>query len=152
MQYLFSYRLFQSPTSRLACGTSAYSTKTKGQQQKQYQLLKHMNGHAEKRAPKKVIDRVQPSDVVEFFLNYIVNDQLGRIADGHLALADASPQLANDDRCMQLVELHSTAVDFAKTGVPVDPEKVSKLLRGVQFPDYMNGLRRCFASYYPCVF
>lgn len=89
-----------------------------------------------------MIDRVQPTDVVEFFLNYIVNDQLGRIADAHLALADASPNLANDERCMKLVDLHTVAVDFAKTGVPVAPEEVGKLLRGVQFPDYMNGLRR----------
>lgn len=98
--------------------------------------------YTEKKEPRTVIDRVQPTDVVDFFLNYIVNDQLGRIADGHLALADASPQLANDDRCMQLVDLHTVAVDFAKTGVPVDPAKVGRLLRGVQFPDYMNGLRR----------
>ena len=100
--------------------------------------------HAEKREPRTVIDRVQPTDVVDFFLNYIDNDQLGRIANGHLALADESPQLANDQRCMELVNLHSLAVDFAKTGVPVDHKKVTQLLRGMTKPDYMaGGLRKC---------
>lgn len=85
---------------------------------------------------------VTVENIAESFLNYMKNDQLGRIANGLLALADASPALANDENCEKLVMLHSTAVDFAKTGVPVNHEEVTALLRDVDYPDYMHGERQ----------
>jgi RNA-dependent RNA polymerase len=93
-------------------------------------------------APSEVPDGiVRVQDVVKAFLNYMQNDQLGRIANGHLAIADAAEEFANDPDCDKLVKLHSIAVDFAKTGVPVDSRKVSELLKGVEYPDYMHGTR-----------
>jgi RNA-dependent RNA polymerase len=81
--------------------------------------------------------------IVDSFLNYMKNDQLGRIANGHLAVADSHSDgpLASHPTCEKLVMLHSTAVDFAKTGVPVDPRAVSELLKNVEYPDYLRGPR-----------
>jgi RNA-dependent RNA polymerase len=92
--------------------------------------------------PEEVPDGiVRVEHIVKAFLNYMQNDQLGRIANGHLAIADAAEEFANDPDCNKLVKLHSIAVDFAKTGVPVDSWKVSELLKGVEYPDYMHGNR-----------
>ena len=80
--------------------------------------------------PQEKEDGVSVRDIVEFQIDYMKNDQVGRIANGHLAIADFATNAhgkrlyANDPKCHQLVHLHSTAVDFAKTGVPVDPAKV----------------------------
>jgi RNA-dependent RNA polymerase len=94
------------------------------------------------KAPEEVPDGiVRVEHIVEAFLNYMQNDQLGRIANGHLAVADAAAALANHPTCEKLVMLHSTAVDFAKTGVPVDSREVSELLKGVEYPDYVHGTR-----------
>jgi RNA-dependent RNA polymerase len=80
--------------------------------------------------------------IVESFLNYMQNDQLGRIANGHLAVADSQAELASHTICEDLVMLHSTAVDFPKTGVPVSAQKVTELLKGVEYPEYMHGTRK----------
>ena len=58
------------------------------------------------------------------------NDQLSRIAVAHLAIADSAAAAngdrvyADNDRCHELVKLHSKAVDFAKTGVPATRAEV----------------------------
>lgn len=58
-------------------------------------------------------------DMTDFFITFMATDQLGRIANNHKILADQSPAgtLAND--CLILAEMHSTAVDFSKSGIPV---------------------------------
>ena len=48
--------------------------------------------------PRKVANRVTVHDMVTFFLDYIKNDQVGRICNFHLAIADASPVYANEHR------------------------------------------------------
>ena len=53
--------------------------------------------------------------MLRFFLDYINNESLGRIANSHLAIADSSEKLAFDERCLELARLHSWAVDYAKT-------------------------------------
>lgn len=87
-------------------------------------------------------NRVTLHDMVTFFLDYIKNDQVGRICNLHLAIADASPVYANEHRCEALAMLNSTAVDFGKTGVPVDFREVNKLTGGIVKPDYMGGTTR----------
>jgi hypothetical protein len=62
---------------------------------------------------------VKQSDKTDFFLNFIDSDQLGRIAVGHRVLADQRPEGTLDADCITLAELHSDAVDFSKTGIPV---------------------------------
>ena len=43
------------------------------------------------------------------------NENLGRIANSHLAHADLSELKALDPKCLKLAQLHSDAVDYAKT-------------------------------------
>lgn len=53
---------------------------------------------------------VSIEDIQQFFVKYINNDNLGQIANAHLALADDSEDGAMDKRCLELAELHSVAV------------------------------------------
>ncbi|KAL8871665.1 MAG: hypothetical protein Q9174_002555 [Haloplaca sp. 1 TL-2023] len=69
---------------------------------------------------------VERSDITDFFVNFMENDQLGRIATLHQTIADQRPQGVFDPDCILLAELHSTAVDFSKTGIPVDLSKIPK--------------------------
>ena len=62
---------------------------------------------------------VTRSDMTDFFIRFMENDQLGRIAVIHQTLADQRNQGTFDLDCIRLAELHSTAVDFSKTGIPV---------------------------------
>ena len=74
-------------------------------------------------------------DVEDFFVNYIKNDNLGKIANAHLIHADINPSGARCTECLQLAQLHSTAVDFLKTGVPAD---FPPSLRTSKSPTFMN--------------
>ncbi|EJD52223.1 RdRP-domain-containing protein [Auricularia subglabra TFB-10046 SS5] len=58
-------------------------------------------------------------DVADFVVEYINSDVLGLVATTHLVIADQHPDGVRAHKCMQLAELHSTAVDYAKTGIPV---------------------------------
>ena len=65
------------------------------------------------------LDRpVQASDMTKFFVDFMQNDQLGRIATLHQVFADRAPGTFSIE-CPLLAELHSTVVDFSKSGVPV---------------------------------
>lgn len=64
--------------------------------------------------------KVQMSDIIRSFTNYIQNDNISRIATAHVAIADLSPVGALDERCLFLAKQHSIAVDFSKTGLPAD--------------------------------
>ncbi|KAK4685416.1 RNA-dependent RNA polymerase, partial [Tremellales sp. Uapishka_1] len=74
-------------------------------------------------------------DLWQNFVQYILNDVLGQVDNNHLALCDSSVHGPFDPRCMKLSEIHSTAVDFAKTGQAaiLDPE-----LRPKDWPDFMD--------------
>ncbi len=62
---------------------------------------------------------VLKEDMTDFFLLFMETDQLGRIAVLHRILADQHPQGTLHPDCVKLAEMHSTAVDFSKTGIPV---------------------------------
>ena len=62
---------------------------------------------------------VETADMIDFMVNFMANDQLGRIATMHLALADYQAAGVFNSDCLELADLHSTAVDFTKTGIPV---------------------------------
>lgn len=62
---------------------------------------------------------VKRSDITEFFIRFMENDNLGLIATLHQILADQSPAGTFDPVCVELAGMHSTAVDFSKTGIPV---------------------------------
>jgi RNA-dependent RNA polymerase len=60
-------------------------------------------------SPQKV-DKVRIRDIIRFFVTYIANDNLGSIANSHLAQADMSDKGAIDGKCIRLAHLHSDAV------------------------------------------
>ena len=97
------------------------------------------------RKPEDQYEPVSVAQIAGFFLDYMKNDQLGRIANGHLAIADFATDefgervYSNNDKCHQLVQLHSTAVDFAKTGIPVSPDNVTAIVKGEKVPDFLRG-------------
>lgn len=62
---------------------------------------------------------VERDDMTDFFIKFMETDQLGRIATTHQILADQKEAGTLDPSCITLAELHSTAVDFSKTGIPV---------------------------------
>lgn len=74
-------------------------------------------------------------EVEEYFVNYIVNDSLGIIANAHTVFADREPSKAMSQPCIELAKLFSIAVDFPKTGVPavIPPELFVK-----EYPDFME--------------
>jgi len=58
-------------------------------------------------------------DITEFFVTFMATDQVGRIATLHKVLADQKEDGVLDPDCKMLAEMHSTAVDFSKSGIPV---------------------------------
>ncbi len=69
---------------------------------------------------------VTRSDMTDFFIKFMETDQLGRIAVTHRVLADQKEEGTLDPDCIKLAEMHSTAVDFSKTGIPVSFPTLSK--------------------------
>ncbi|KAF9978409.1 hypothetical protein BGZ73_002588 [Actinomortierella ambigua] len=77
-------------------------------------------------------------DIQRFFVQYVVANNLGNIANSHLALADQLPKGPLDGKCLRLAELHSNAVDFHKTGIPAE---MHAELRPSKYPDFMGKLK-----------
>lgn len=69
--------------------------------------------------PMDIGREVTRSDMTDFFIRFMENDQLGRIAVNHQTLADQRESGTFDKDCLLLAGLHSTAVDFSKTGIAV---------------------------------
>ncbi|KAL8897272.1 MAG: hypothetical protein Q9207_007295 [Kuettlingeria erythrocarpa] len=69
---------------------------------------------------------VTRADMTDFFVQFMENDQLGRLSTLHQTLADQKEQGVFDPDCILLAEMCSTAVDFSKTGIPVDLKKMPK--------------------------
>ncbi|TVY82362.1 RNA-dependent RNA polymerase [Lachnellula suecica] len=77
---------------------------------------------------------VEVDDMTDFFVQFMESDQLGRIAVQHRIIADQKEEGVTHPSCILLSEMHSTAVDFSKTGIPVD---MSRLPRGNPWrPDF----------------
>ncbi|KAJ4764056.1 RNA-dependent RNA polymerase [Rhynchospora pubera] len=89
-------------------------------------------------APAVTLDHdVTMDEVKEYFVNYIVNDSLGIIANAHTVFADREPQKAESKPCLELARLFSIAVDFPKTGVPAE---IPQDLYVKEYPDFMEKL------------
>ncbi|CAG8557141.1 10331_t:CDS:2, partial [Ambispora leptoticha] len=82
-----------------------------------------------------VVPQVKIEHIRKFFVNYILNDNLGQIANAHLAKADFYETGAFHGSCLRLAQLHSEAVDFPKTGRPA---KFPSELRVKVVPDFMD--------------
>ncbi|KAL4754800.1 hypothetical protein BDW72DRAFT_213021 [Aspergillus terricola var. indicus] len=61
---------------------------------------------------------VTVDEITSFFVTYIKNDCLPKIAHAHLAWGDYLDDGLNGAKCIRLAQLHSNAVDYNKTGIP----------------------------------
>ncbi|KAI6359071.1 hypothetical protein MCOR25_007166 [Pyricularia grisea] len=64
--------------------------------------------------------RVESADMAQFFIDFMKTDHLGVIATRHVILADQLNDGTLSQECLTLAGLHSTAVDFSKSGIPVE--------------------------------
>ncbi|KAK2043345.1 RNA dependent RNA polymerase [Colletotrichum somersetense] len=79
--------------------------------------------------PEPIGRAVTRQDMANWFVDFMKSDVLGLIATRHLILSDQSPEGTMADDCLKLAELHSTAVDFSKTGIPVEQKNIPKAPR-----------------------
>ncbi|GAO14543.1 hypothetical protein UVI_02032540 [Ustilaginoidea virens] len=70
--------------------------------------------------PHELDRNVVVDDMRTFFVNYMKNDVLPLIAHAHLAFADQLNDGPRSQECLRLADLHSQAVDYAKTGQPAE--------------------------------
>ncbi|PKI75664.1 hypothetical protein CRG98_003924 [Punica granatum] len=84
---------------------------------------------------KKLARGVTHEDIINFFVQHILNENLGAICNAHVVHADRSEQGALDENCLLLAEKAALAVDFPKTGklVSMPPSLKPKL-----YPDFMG--------------
>ncbi|KAI0909356.1 RNA dependent RNA polymerase-domain-containing protein [Ustulina deusta] len=80
---------------------------------------------------------VRAQDMTEFFVKFMATDQLGLIAVKHIILADLHDAGTVHDECKLLAEMHSTAVDYSKTGIPVNMSKMASMKRTKYRPDFL---------------
>ncbi|CAI0398831.1 unnamed protein product [Linum tenue] len=85
--------------------------------------------------PRIMDHKVSLEEIHKFFVDYMVNDTLGAISTAHLVLADREPEKACSSKCLELAQLHSMAVDFAKTGAPA---AMPRYLKPREYPDFME--------------
>ncbi|CRG92726.1 hypothetical protein PISL3812_09792 [Talaromyces islandicus] len=63
---------------------------------------------------------VGKDDMADFFVDFMKTDCLGVIATRHMIIADQERLGTSHPNCKKLAQLHSAAVDFSKTGNPVN--------------------------------
>ncbi|KAL4805531.1 RNA dependent RNA polymerase-domain-containing protein [Aspergillus unguis] len=78
---------------------------------------------------------VTVDEITSFFVMYMKNDCLPTIAHAHLAWGDFLENGANENKCIQLAQLHSDAVDYNKTG---NPAVMTRALRPRKWPHFME--------------
>ncbi|KAI1389188.1 RdRP-domain-containing protein [Hypoxylon trugodes] len=88
-------------------------------------------------SPKNIGRPVKLDDMTEFFVEFMATDQLGVIATKHIILADRKDAGSVDDECKLLAEMHSTGVDYSKSGIPMDLNKLRGLTTTHLRPDFL---------------
>ncbi|KAH1780249.1 hypothetical protein KXW56_004375 [Aspergillus fumigatus] len=78
---------------------------------------------------------VTVNHITSFFVLYMKNDFLPRIAHAHLAWADRLEDGVNEEKCIRLAQLHSDAVDYNKTGKPAN---MARSLQPKVWPHFME--------------
>ncbi|PVI03312.1 rna-dependent rna polymeras-like protein [Periconia macrospinosa] len=79
--------------------------------------------HPSEYPPTQAQDLGRPAnvgDIVDFFVEYMNSDRLGQISNKHKIRADIHPEGTLHNDCILLAKLASDAVDFSKSGKPVD--------------------------------
>lgn len=80
-----------------------------------------------RQSPVSIGRPVTQNDIADFFIDFIKTDHLGAIATRHMILADQLEHGTLEPKCIATAELHSTAVDFSKTGLPADLRELPKV-------------------------
>jgi len=83
--------------------------------------------------PNTVKEEVTLKDLQEFLVEFMKSDSLGIIANNHMASADKYG--IHDPRALALASLHSSAVDFPKSGRSVQIHDENK---ADEYPDFMQ--------------
>lgn len=99
--------------------------------------------HYEAPPPKLADGDITTSNMIDFFHDYMQNDALGRIAIAHMGAADKLDDGLDSAACLQLLELHSTAVDYPKTGVPA---RMTRALERSEWPHFMEKRGKKYTS------
>lgn len=60
---------------------------------------------------------VTVNDILDFYFQYMMGNNIGIIANAHLAKADCLPGGVFEKSCIDLAAKYALALDFAKTGV-----------------------------------
>lgn len=78
---------------------------------------------------------VTVDEITSFFVTYMKNDCLPRIAHAHLSWADYLENGVEEEKCIRLAQLHSDAVDYNKTG---NPANMTRTLQPRKWPHFME--------------
>ncbi|KAF2703960.1 RdRP-domain-containing protein [Pleomassaria siparia CBS 279.74] len=95
--------------------------------------------------PQELDRPITVADMTDFFVKYMKNDSLAKIALAHLAQADLNPEGVNDEKCLELARLHSQAVDYSKSGLPAIMDRDLKPKR---WPHFMENKYRTQSQIY----
>ncbi len=76
-------------------------------------------------------------DLADFFVDYIINDQVGLVSTFHLHISDRSELHSLDPDCIKLAQLHAKAVDYRKTGQAVHRKEVPMPPFNAKKPDFL---------------
>ncbi|KAI1439996.1 RdRP-domain-containing protein [Annulohypoxylon stygium] len=87
--------------------------------------------------PKNIGREVTREDMTDFFVDFMATDQLGVIATKHMIIADMKDAGTRDQECLVLAELHSIGVDYSKSGIPIDVNKLRGLTRTKYRPEFL---------------
>jgi hypothetical protein len=69
---------------------------------------------------------VTTEHMADFFVEFMKTDRLGVIATRHRILADQKKEGTLHGDCLKLAKLHSSAVDFSKSGRSVEFDELPK--------------------------
>lgn len=88
-------------------------------------------------APPKYLGRpAEREDIIDFFIEYMQSDRLGQISNMHKIKADLVLDGTRHPDCKSLAEMASRAVDFSKSGKPVNMDDAPKGAYHIR-PDFM---------------
>ncbi|KAG7294446.1 hypothetical protein NEMBOFW57_004519 [Staphylotrichum longicolle] len=90
----------------------------------------------EKVKPLEIGVPVTAEHMADFFVEFMKADRLGVIATRHMILADQMGEGTFHPDCLELAKLHSSAVDFSKSGRPVEFGELPKL-ESYARPDFL---------------
>jgi RNA-dependent RNA polymerase len=85
---------------------------------------------------------VTVDDMTSFFVTHMKHDNLARIAVAHKYWADWEDEGVKSSKCIELAHLHSTAVDYAKTGVPAEMPKRLKVTKWPHWAELKNKAKK----------